>query len=401
MVPLNSHTVDVRTGAANYHSPIYRLPVEILQQTLICASQNPGHRRRQLHSARTHAPYFPYTGLFICKNWSSALMNTPKAWQSVFILCDKSYQPEAALIRVQRHQLLSKAQDPIMHLDIYHQYEDPLDTECFYVGGDEEDRCSFCRIRDVMGLANLWGSLRIIMALVTEIDLAYVDHLLFKSFAKSRFSPLRFLRRLAIVPHHNVPDAIIAGNSHSLREILESIDLHDLILANLKRDLDRGLSDPDPPAINTQLRSLTLENVSIEAFELFPSLEFPNLRDLVITSAAFSSDTDDLSGMTRALSSVETAKLEFQDLPVVDAILSALLNVKHLELCSDNTTIWPQALTDSHSCRKLESIVFHHSVTFDAIRHLAWTRWKVLTSIEVRIRSKCPETRERVLFPFM
>jgi hypothetical protein len=268
-----------------------------------------------------------------------------------------------------------------MHLDIYHQDKDPIYSGCcLYQDDDPVDECWFCHMHRVLRPAELWCSLCIIIAPVTEINFPYVNNRILRSFENRCFSSLH---QLAVVPHRNAPDAFIAGDCYTLPKFLKRVEVRDLILANLTIDYDRDEFDPHPPATNTHLRSLTLENISIGAFELFRSLELSGLRELIITSADVSCDTDDLSEMTRALASVETAKLEFQDFPIVEAILSALVNVRYLELCSDDTTIWPQALTDSRSCTKLESIVFHHSVTFVAVQCVARTRSRVLKSIEV------------------
>jgi hypothetical protein len=327
------HSINTPQMVSYHHTSIPHLPLEVILKILKYASQNPEHHTRPLRNEQVHGPYFPYTGLFICKTWSDAIKNIPEAWRSVFICFDTSYDPDLTLIRVQRHQSLCKTDDPKMHLDIYYK-PSSTSNRCTCCGdNDEDNHCSFCCVRETMGSAEWWTSLRVIIAPGITMDLSYVCNRVSKAPPTGNFSPLGFLSKLAIVPHQNSPSAVVSADSFTVTNILQDGAIHDLIITNL--DLSAEFPGDAPPDIVTipHVHSLVLKNMSIQAISLLAPLGLPNLHKLIITSAdgLLSDPDEDMCGLLgHTLSAVKTAMLEVQNYSLARALLSGLSNVKHL-----------------------------------------------------------------------
>jgi hypothetical protein len=178
-----------------------------------------------------------------------------------------------------------------------------------------------------------------------------------------------------------------------MKDILENSTLHDVLITNLELDVEAQMYATADTVGIPHLRSLILENVSNEAMDLFARFEFYNLHELVVTSADGSFyDPGEWGFLRNAFGNVKTAKLEVQDPSMAEAFISGLRDVKNLELSSDNTSILPEALKISSdlNCTNLESIVFHHPVTFDAVEEVAHRRPKTLKFIGVPLSFKVP-----------
>ncbi len=389
-------------------SPANRLPTEVIQQILIYASQV-DHQYRRLHPSRTHAPYFPYTGLFICKTWSGILMSTPQVWRSVFLMFDGT-DDERAPVRINHHKLLSKSGDAEMHLDLYYQPIGYGQCKC------DELQYGFCNQswdpRDVMGPAEMWRSLRIIVAYETEVSLGYIHrHILLRS-RRRPFQPLRFLRRLAIVSDHGRTDVKILGNEDTLTWILDtSQDLEDLLISNLQAFDPEDRAHPQEGTISNResLRKLTLENVTNNAIRFLRRFCFTELQEVIISNTChidleIDEDyrfgkgeedeededekllEDDETLLEDVFGSAHTAKLELLYSPVARQILCGLPDVERLELTSPNKSFWPKLLAESTYCENVEMLAFHRAdfgSDLELLRKIVETRTDSLESIRV------------------
>ncbi len=380
------------------YSPVNRLPTELIRQILIEASQV-DHQYRDFHDRRTHAPYFPYTGLFICKAWSSVLMSTPEVWRSVFLLFNGSrYKPERALVRIRRHQLLSRSLNAEMHLDLYYRPVNYDRCNCgrgIYIDSPCKDQ--FCCVREVMGPANLWGSLRVIVANEKEVTLDYVYHRLISSISCGPFQPLRCLRRLAIISHHGYMDITVMGNEVSLAKILEETpDLEDLVISNLQVGYEsdkRGDDIVDVPSLVT----LTLEGTTTNAIRFLDYFRFTKLQEVRISNINLVEmepdkheygeiEEGDETVLEGVFGSAHTAILGFWNSPVARLILVGLPDVKRLELTSPDSNFWPRLLAESTYCENVKTLEFHRAnfgPDLDLLKKIVETRIDSLESIRV------------------
>jgi hypothetical protein len=392
-------------------SPANRIPIEIIRQILIYASQV-DHQYRRLHPSRTHAPYFPYTSLFICKAWSSVLMGTPQVWRSVFILFDGT-DDEHAPVRIDRHKLLSKSGDAEMHLDLY--YQPPIgygrcgcDEE---LHGDSHACSQHWDTHDIMGPAEMWYSLRVIIAYETKMSLGYIHRHILSPLRRGMFHNPRFLRRLAIVSDHGRADVEILGNEDSLGSILSRLDLEDLLISNLQAHDPEDRHHPQEWTIwgITSLRKLALENITINAIRFLRCFRFTELQEVIISNTRdmemeidqhyrFGKGEEDEEDEYETLreegetlledvfGSAHTAKLELLYAPVARQILRGLADVEHLELTSSDRSLWPRLLAKSTYCENVETLTFHcadFGPDLDLLKSIVETRIDSLESIRV------------------
>ena len=338
--------------------PVSSLPSELLTEILVLAS--PDQRTRPLHDEVIHAPFFPYTGIFVCKRWYRTLRATPEAWLSVFVLFDEAYQPKRTRKRIHHHQQLCRTLGPKMHLDVHYQGR-RLASHCHCREHEYQviPYCDTCSIRQTMGRAELWRSLRVIISPEECLWIDFIHHTLLgrKRGPSARFPRLTRLQQLDIVPHLDANSAVINAGEATLPN---NLDLEDVLLVNLF-----GLVSLGDTQVKPKIRTLTLVNVSVDVLADLDLSKLTCLEELTITNDEDSNWFGEGWTVEGALPTVHTARLQLEHLVTARKLLSRLTGVKYLDLYSRDTTMWPALLEDwPHFESRDVGVTLHTRLTF-------------------------------------
>jgi hypothetical protein len=404
---------------------IHKLPTEVIQAILLLAVHATDHQTRSIRGRPTHAPFFPYTGLYVCRLWYTTLKRTPEAWRQVFVLISPSYNYQATKRRIQLHQALSRCVKPQMHVDVYYDGLELLRACGCTVEEEYKDgtqHCDSCCIRHAFGPSAFWRSMRVIVAPFTSLSLVYILRRLLTCVHLGDISPLRSLRDFSAVAYRAKDTAEVIGSSTALATILGTLKLERLALSNFdspiefydessedytSRALFPYLTTAKPGAIK-RIPSLTLLNTTTRGFNAVCGLNLSNLHTFHFTNSNHDDDDDDFLARNfdgdeigpdleccipeACLRAVQCATLDVQCARAAQALLESLENVKVLILDSFSSSIWLNVLAWS-SCDHLESVTFCDILHPKDIKSLTQARLPNLQIIRVYGLLEVPQSQ--------